>query len=181
MEGVMKALSLTQPWASLVAIGAKRIETRSWRTSYRGEVAIHAAKGLGPVGGMSGLTDQCAAAHFFEALAAHADTRGWAFRSLTSMKGHPMMPLGAVVAIAQLVHVMGTEYPAAGWGAKVFRRPEPGTPERAFGDYSPRRYMWFLENVRPLREPIPCRGALSLWDVPEEAAAAVREQLKRAA
>src|ERR1700689_5364039 len=40
----MKALTLTQPWASLVAVGAKRIETRSWRTPYRGPLAIHAAK-----------------------------------------------------------------------------------------------------------------------------------------
>jgi activating signal cointegrator 1 len=39
----MKALSITQPWASLVAIGAKQIETRSWSTRYRGRVAIHAA------------------------------------------------------------------------------------------------------------------------------------------
>ena len=31
----MKALTLTQPWATLVAIGAKRIETRIWRTDYR--------------------------------------------------------------------------------------------------------------------------------------------------
>ena len=42
----MKALTLTQPWASLVAIGAKRIETRSWSTPYRGLLAIHAAKGF---------------------------------------------------------------------------------------------------------------------------------------
>ncbi|MFL5577327.1 MAG: ASCH domain-containing protein [Gemmatimonadaceae bacterium] len=42
----MKALTLTQPWATLVAIGAKTIETRSWPTHYRGEVAIHAAKGF---------------------------------------------------------------------------------------------------------------------------------------
>ena len=42
----MKALTLTQPWASLVACGAKTIETRSWRTPYRGPVAIHAAKGF---------------------------------------------------------------------------------------------------------------------------------------
>jgi hypothetical protein len=41
----MKALTLTQPWATLVAIGAKTIETRSWPTSYRGPLAIHAAKG----------------------------------------------------------------------------------------------------------------------------------------
>lgn len=42
----MRALSLTQPWATLVAIGAKRIETRTWPTTYRGPVVIHAAKGF---------------------------------------------------------------------------------------------------------------------------------------
>ena len=42
----MKVLTLTQPWATLVAIGAKRIETRSWSTKYRGPLAIHAAKGF---------------------------------------------------------------------------------------------------------------------------------------
>ena len=40
----MKAISLWQPWASLVAMNLKRFETRSWSTSYRGEIAIHAAK-----------------------------------------------------------------------------------------------------------------------------------------
>lgn len=40
----MKILSLWEPWATLMAIGAKRIETRSWRTEYRGWLAIHAAK-----------------------------------------------------------------------------------------------------------------------------------------
>lgn len=41
----MKAISLTQPWATLVHLGAKRVETRSWYTSYRGQLVIHAAKG----------------------------------------------------------------------------------------------------------------------------------------
>lgn len=40
----MRALTLWQPWATLVAIGAKRYETRSWRTHYRGRIAIHAAQ-----------------------------------------------------------------------------------------------------------------------------------------
>ncbi len=39
----MKAITLWQPWASLIAIGAKKIETRSWATKYRGPLAIHAA------------------------------------------------------------------------------------------------------------------------------------------
>jgi len=40
----MKAISLWQPWATLMAIGSKRNETRSWPTSHRGPLAIHAAK-----------------------------------------------------------------------------------------------------------------------------------------
>ena len=39
-----KALSLWQPWATAIALGFKRIETRSWYTPYRGPLLIHAAK-----------------------------------------------------------------------------------------------------------------------------------------
>jgi len=40
----IRILSLWQPWASAIAHGAKRYETRSWATDYRGWIAIHAAK-----------------------------------------------------------------------------------------------------------------------------------------
>ncbi len=40
----MKAITLWEPWASLIAVGAKQYETRSWYTQYKGEIAIHAAK-----------------------------------------------------------------------------------------------------------------------------------------
>lgn len=40
----IKTLSLWQPWASLVAVGEKRIETRSWATKHRGTIAIHATQ-----------------------------------------------------------------------------------------------------------------------------------------
>lgn len=40
----MKAVSLWNPWAAAIAAGIKKIETRSWTTSYRGPLAIHAAK-----------------------------------------------------------------------------------------------------------------------------------------
>lgn len=39
----MKALSIIEPYASLIAEGKKHIETRSWRTSYRGPLLIHAS------------------------------------------------------------------------------------------------------------------------------------------
>lgn len=38
----MKILTLKQPWASLVANGYKTYEFRSWKTSYRGDILIHA-------------------------------------------------------------------------------------------------------------------------------------------
>ncbi len=40
------------------------------------------------------------------------------------------------------------------------------------------QFHWLLEDVRPLAEPVPCRGALGLWTVPEEAERAVRAQLE---
>ncbi|TXH55782.1 MAG: ASCH domain-containing protein [Desulfurellales bacterium] len=42
----MKALTISQPFASLIASGEKWIENRRWATSYRGDLAIHAGKGL---------------------------------------------------------------------------------------------------------------------------------------
>ena len=39
----MKALTIWQPWASLLVSGRKKYETRSWATAYRGPIAIHAA------------------------------------------------------------------------------------------------------------------------------------------
>lgn len=42
----MKALSIRQPWAWLIANGHKDIENRSWPTRYRGQFLIHAAKGM---------------------------------------------------------------------------------------------------------------------------------------
>lgn len=40
----MKALTIIQPWATLIASSHKMNETRSWKTNYRGEVLIHAGK-----------------------------------------------------------------------------------------------------------------------------------------
>lgn len=40
----MKALSIRQPWATLILRGGKDIENRVWRTKQRGTVLIHASK-----------------------------------------------------------------------------------------------------------------------------------------
>lgn len=38
----MKALTVRQPWASLIVAGIKNVENRTWRTNYRGKLGIHA-------------------------------------------------------------------------------------------------------------------------------------------
>lgn len=42
----MKVITLKQPWATLVAEGLKKYEFRSWKYNYRGEILIHAGKGI---------------------------------------------------------------------------------------------------------------------------------------
>ncbi len=50
---------------------------------------------------------------------------------------------------------------------EVFRvplRPQ----ERLFGDYSPGRFAWILEDIKPLKTPMPFRGRQGLFEVPDE-------------
>jgi len=149
----MKALTLTQPWAAMVAIGAKRIETRSWSTKYRGPLLIHAAAGLGPVGGKLSLVDLCHTDPFYDVLQAAG------IRRATSL------PFGAIVAVAELVSVIPTEIlnRQGSWiiDTDTWNLTEQ---ERAFGDYTPGRYAWLLADVQPLATPIPAKGALGLWE-----------------
>lgn len=42
----MKAITIKQPFASLIAAGLKEYEFRTWKTNYRGEILIHAGKGI---------------------------------------------------------------------------------------------------------------------------------------
>jgi hypothetical protein len=161
----MKALTLTQPYATLVAIGAKRIETRSWSTRYRGPLAIHAAKSLRPVGGTNGLTELCHTELFVHALAHHG--------YVVQIPGYatPLpLPLGVIVANCTLVDVVPVEDVLC----RVQIRPRDydtgyylwsvDDSERAFGDYTPGRYAWLLADVRPIDPPIPATGRQGLWE-----------------
>jgi hypothetical protein len=133
----MKALTLWQPWASLIAIGAKRIETRSWFTPYRGPLAIHAAKTF-----WGEDRRRCFLPPFSTILAAHDLTPD-------------TLPLGKIVCLASLDECIETQ---------AVEVRAIGQNERAFGDFSWGRFAWFLARIRPLIRPIPARGARRLWD-----------------
>src|SRR5260221_11478992 len=99
----MKSLTVMQPWAPLVALGAKRIETRSWSTSYRGPLAIHASSRISREAAVI-----CREPPFREALA-----EGGYGEESGSANNPFRLPLGAVIAIALLVYVQGiTRSPA---------------------------------------------------------------------
>lgn len=42
----MKVITIKQPWATLIAEGYKKYEFRTWKTKYRGDILIHAGKGI---------------------------------------------------------------------------------------------------------------------------------------
>lgn len=171
----MKVLTLTQPWATLVAIGAKHIETRSWATNYRGPLAIHAAKGYGK-GGARGHKELCGTEPFCSVLnaacKAHYDALDKSRGVLRAMAESPFMPTGAIVATCELVgcELIGYDWPdnqqlayTGKWG-RAYHGHQLTTQERAFGDYSVGRFVWLLTSIQPLATPIPAKGALGLWD-----------------
>jgi hypothetical protein len=148
----MKTLTLTQPWASLVAFGYKHIETRSWSTSYRGPLAIHAAKGF-----PRDAKDLCVSYMVRHALGPH-------FGVTESGTLADQLPRGAVVAVCKLVDCLPTI--STGCLGGVFEDyPDLDTDtERDFGNYEPNRFGWVLEDVKRIAQPIPAKGALGLWE-----------------
>jgi len=160
----MKALTLTQPWATLVAIGAKTIETRNWSTDYRGELAIHAAKGF-PIDAQEICLDD----PFRDALmaAGYGDPDAEDFT----------LPRGVVVAMTQLADVIRCDcssYDTIRTQSKAGRLP---AHEADFGEYGTGRYGLHLADVVRLEEPVPARGMLGLWEVPADIAALITAQL----
>ena len=152
----MKVLTITQPWATLVAIGAKRIETRSWKTWFRGPLLIHAAAGLGP-GGKAGLVDLCETEPFKSVLAP-LWSPGTFFAPVS-------LPFGAIVARCELRACVPTEkLQGQPWCSYGPRKWDLTDQERAFGDYTPGRYAWLLSDVQALPTPIPVKGQLGLWE-----------------
>lgn len=166
---VIRGLTLTQPWATLVALRAKQIETRSWRTNYRGWLAIHAGKGLGPVGGMDGLLYTIRGDHFFQALVGNSVDN----KLMDSRIAGLSLPRGAIIAVARLTDCK----PTGGTGPKYADFVHDLSPqERAFGDYTPGRFAWLLSDIRPLAEPLICKGAQGLWAVPPALQAQIEAQ-----
>lgn len=140
----MKVITLYEPYAMLVAIEAKKIETRSWATKYRGRLAIHAGKNWPSWAKLLLMREP--------------------FRSVLFPMGlhYPeALPLGAIVAICDLKGCWPID--DQGHGPILISEQE-----KAFGDYTPGRFMWMLGNGKRVDPPIPARGKQGLWEWDEK-------------
>lgn len=126
----MRALTIQQPFAQLVCLGAKKIETRSWNTKHRGKILIHAGKKL-----MDNWYNDYPTFHFY-------------------LKDQHIS-YGAFIGTADIVDTV-----------KITDTLIDSLSENelVFGDYTIDRFGWKLSNATLFVEPIPCKGALSLFN-----------------
>ncbi len=137
----MKALSIKQPWASLIAHGIKDIENRTWKTKFRGRIFIHAsAKSAGNTAFLLNKEQD----NFF------------AFNTENYKTFESNLPYSAIIGEVDIIDCV-INHPSI-WAEKsdVIVRVED--------DYKP-TYNWVLANAVLYDKPIlNVKGSLSLWD-----------------
>ncbi len=161
----MKAISIRQPWAWAICHAGKRVENRDWRhaPSYRGPLLIHAAKG-------------CTIAEFDDTAESILCARG--ILAKPELPELHDLPRGAIVARVRLVAVARNgigghrwSCPCSDGGACTLCGEPLPTTRRC-----PKPDPWavpgclglILADVVPLATPVPFKGALGFFEVPDE-------------
>ena len=164
----MRALTIYQPWASLIAAGVKQYETRNWATKHRGPIAIHA--GLKKYNDYGFLGDEV-----INKMEAALIASGKSYLIFD-------LPFGAVIATAELVGCWEIAEDPEGPFLCVEWDGKNGDhelivkgDELLFGDWTPGRYAFELLNVKLLSTPVYCRGKQGIWNIGED----LYEQVKR--
>ena len=159
----MKAITLYQPWASLIAIGAKSFETRSWsppKSLIGQRIAIHAAARTPRLQEIADLMD--------DPFTLLANTGAFELLKIWWERDDGL-PLGAVVctAILAAAYQCGDEViPGHVEIVKAISRVDDpvSIPIDPFGDYSPGHWAWLLEEVKPFPNPIRASGHQGFWN-----------------
>lgn len=147
----MKVISLLQPWATLVVIGAKRFETRSWSTQYRGPLLIHASKKF-----TKDDRELCKDWPFSEYIMSRDDEPPYL---------HPAyggeLATGKIIGKVELLDCLTTE----NWRVRYSQSESKSTQEEyRFGNYGAGRFAWEMRNPTLFSKPIPAKGSLGLWE-----------------
>lgn len=155
----MRVLSIKQPWVDAILYGGKRVENRTWLTAYRGPLALHAS-----------LTP--------DADAENVDYRHPLYQYLYHQNGITGPDeRGVILAVADLVdchtsmHLMKAEDAGPLGLAHVYCECDE------WSDRGPSVTHLVLDNVRPLTEPLPWKGALGIRELPGAAVTAIERLL----
>jgi hypothetical protein len=136
----MNVITDWQPYASLIMLGLKPHETRSWATHLRGEIAIHAGKHLLPQ-------------HVF----LHHMTitqREYIMKIIEeTYGGYDRLPLGFILGTVQLGEPIPTEQAIE----------QVDVIDRLCGDYSSHRYAWPVSEPKMFERIVPAKGQLGIW------------------
>lgn len=137
----MKALSIWQPWASLIMAGKKKIETRSWPAPYS----------------IRGQRIAIASTSTIRAKQKRAFDEPGFRKHYASTELPPVddLPLGCVLGTAMVSGCREID-------SELIQDLDP--QEEAFGIYGPGRFAWFLNDPQPMEKPIAVRGAQGLWN-----------------
>ena len=168
-----RALSIAEPWAYLIAAGFKQLENRTWRTDYRGPMAIHAGKTRRNMFDEAGTLELC-------------DLHPKIFAAFDDERiddEHPLFQFGAIIGVVDVIDCVAydprRDDPAelfdkfnclAAGGVLTAGGPAPELPVAAWAEGP---YCWVLANPRRFAKPIACNGKLSLWSLPPELRQAV--------
>ena len=146
----MKAITVKQPWASLMVHGIKDIENRTWRTNFRGRVLIHSAGSHGRKFSVD-LTDEQMKA---------------AFGTIAKETMFGNLPFGAIIGSVEIVDCV-INHPSI-WAEKTDNYTVGMNP-KLHEDITGKKivYNWVLANPILYAKPIEnVKGKLSFWDYP---------------
>ena len=153
----MKAISLWQPWASAMAVGLKRNETRHWPTSHRGPLAICSALRKPKAADISQELASVLWQHRGRFAGYHANIQDL----LDSL------PLGKVVCVVNLFECVATSD----------IRFNLAEEELFCGNYLAGRFAWCTTACKKLDIPVPVIGRQGFFNLPPDVEEKVRNQI----
>lgn len=169
---MMKALSLWQPWGTAMDRAQKGNETRSWSTTYRGDLLICASKRPPKGDDEFGETE----AAIYAAAVNPNDGAPYSPEQMSPPNGvqwrtcwGQQLPFGAALCVVELYDVVPT------WCLRFTSSDHPR--ESKLGNYEPGRFAWKTRNLRRLARPMPFKGAQGLRAVEAVIERRIREQL----
>lgn len=138
----MKAITIHQPWATALAVGIKKFETRPRRSNHRGPIAIHAGLTMNEEA-LGDLMDIDWGSYIQRPL-----SRKW------SLVGPQDFTQGAIIAVGELTDCLEMD------DALIAAQSQT---ELRMGHWEPGRFAYQFENITPVG-PFPASGKQGLWN-----------------